>query len=676
MSFVSLGAGGDADLYAVCAAQDGNIHDGIEPLLALIHSDDIDRYFDVREASKRTMSLFHAEFRILHPENGERRVELRALPESDSDGCVCWHSCLMDVSAKKPIACELKQSESCASDLMSAEWELRTLLDNTPDTIARYDKDCRRTYVNRAFSGMVKGGATALLGATPSQCPGGLHAAIYESKINEVFEQGRAVEFELKWTDRNEQEMCSHIRLTPERDATGQVVSALAVGRDITELNVYRYKIHQMAFYDELTALPNRALFKDRLHQMIIDAAWHGQQAGVMLLDLDQFKTVNDTLGHPAGDQLLRQAAKRIAGCMRAYDCVARFGGDEFAILLPKIRTAEDLGRIACKILNTFDEPFTLEGHEVFSSTSIGIAVYPQDGRHADELVRLADTAMYGAKRTGRNNFRFYFKELTVFSNEKLALESELRRALERQELELYYQPKILLEGGSLIGSEALLRWNNPRRGLVPPDQFIRIAEDSGLIVEIGAWVLMDACRTACAWNGPDKPLHKVAINLSVRQFQASNLLETVREALTYTGCQPQWIELEITESLLLDEDGEVLATLNAFQSLGISIAIDDFGTGYSALSYLARFPVNILKIDRSFINAITVERYRAELVKAVISIARCLGQQVVAEGVETVEQAAFLRAHGCQMAQGYLYSKPVTKAVFESLLLSFAQAH
>jgi predicted signal transduction protein with EAL and GGDEF domain len=348
---------------------------------------------------------------------------------------------------------------------------------------------------------------------------------------------------------------------------------------------------------------------------------------------------------------------------VRGYDTVARLGGDEFAILLPDIRSGDDLGRIASKILAAFNEPFMLEGKEVFVSTSIGIAVYPEDSLDADDLIKQADSAMYFAKRSGRNNFRFYSKDLTASSGERLALESELRRAVERKELELYYQPKIRLADKQLIGSEALLRWNNPQRGLVPPDQFISIAEDSGLIIDIGEWVLLDACRTACDWNGPSKPLHKVAINLSARQFQSNDLVKTVREVLEATSCRTEWIELEITESLLLDEQGEVLETLNTFSAMGISIAIDDFGTGYSSLSYLARFPINTLKIDRSFIRTVTTEHYRAELVKAILSIARCLGQEVVAEGVETTEQAAFLQAHGCQIAQGYLFSKPVPKA-------------
>ncbi len=563
---------------------------------------------------------------------------------------------------------DVTEQQRLETALAEREHESRTLIDNTPDTIARYNRDGIRIFANQALANVIEGGLKAALGKTPAEVPGGEQSVIYEAKLREVIATGVNIEFELTWPGKNGQTLCSHIRLTAEFDASGTVATVLAVGRDITELNNFRQKIHQMAFYDNLTSLPNRALFNDRLHQVLHDAQWHGQLAGVMLLDLDRFKAINDSLGHPAGDTLLREAALRLTFCVRGYDTVARLGGDEFAILLPDIRSGDDLGRVANKILTAFNEPFVLEGNEVFVSTSIGIAVYPEDDTDPNGLIKQADSAMYFAKRSGRNTFRFYSKDLTASAAEKLSLESELRRALERNELELYYQPKVRLCDNTLVGSEALLRWNNPQRGIVAPTQFISIAEDSGLIVDIGEWVLRDACRTACEWNGADKPLHKVAINLSARQFQSNDLVRTVHDILEETGCQPQWIELEITESLLLDEQGEVLETLEALRVMGITIAIDDFGTGYSSLSYLARFPINTLKIDRTFIATLTTEHFRGELVKAILSIARCLGQEVVAEGVETLEQAAFLQAHGCQIAQGYFYSKPVPKATFEAI--------
>jgi len=583
-------------------------------------------------------------------------VSLARLPVMDGAvGTIC--AAIRDVTERKRMEQALAEREQ----------EFRTLVENSVDTVSRYGPDLRRLYANPALVAQVEGGAAALLGSMPSECPGGVNAATYESKLAEVFAEGRGNEFELQWSDSAGREVCSLVSMTPEFDAQGEVASVLAVGRDITELNAFRHRIHQMAFYDSLTSLPNRALFNDRLRQMITDAAWHGQQAGLMMIDMDRFKAVNDTLGHPAGDELLRETAARLSTCVRAYDTVARLGGDEFAILLPEIRVGDDLGRIAGKILAVFERPFLLEGKEVFVSCSIGIALYPCDSLEADDLFKYADSAMYSAKRSGRNNFCFYSRDLTESAHERLVLESDLRRAIGREELELFYQPKVSLGDGALAGSEALLRWKHPERGMVPPDVFIDIAEDSGLIVEIGEWVLLEACRTACRWNGDGKPLHKVAINLSARQFQWGDLDGIVRRALQESGCRAEWIELEITESLLLDEAGGVLEVLNGFRAMGISIAIDDFGTGYSALSYLARFPIETLKIDRSFISCITTDEHRAELVKAILSIARCLGQLVVAEGVETEEQAAFLLAHGCQLAQGYLYGRPMPADVFSA---------
>lgn len=556
--------------------------------------------------------------------------------------------------------------------LARREQEFRTLVENAVDTVARYGPDMRRLYANPAFGQLVEGGVQALIDKKPTEVPGGTNACIYEEHLARVLSQGVEAEFELQWCDKSGRELCSLISLTPEFGKDGKVESVLAVGRDISELNVFRQKIHQMAFYDTLTALPNRALFNDRLRQMITDAAWHQQLAGVMLLDLDRFKVVNDTMGHAVGDELLRETGKRLNTCLRTYDTVARLGGDEFAVLLPDVRNAQDLGGIADKMRVVFDAPFVLDGKEVFVSCSIGIALYPNDSTEADDLLKYADSAMYLVKRTGRNHFRFYSRDLTESANERLTLESDLRRAIERDQLELYYQPKVSLADGRMVGSEALLRWKHPVQGMIAPDKFVPVAEDSGLIIEIGAWVLRQACRTACEFNGPGKPLHKVAINLSGRQFVSNDIVTTVCDVLEETGCRPQWIELEITESLLLDEGGEVLDVLKAFRALGITIAIDDFGTGYSALSYLARFPINTLKIDRSFVRSIEADSFRAELVKAILSIAHCLGQQVVAEGVETPGQAAFLQTNGCHIGQGYWYSKPLPKFEFVTLPRQF----
>jgi diguanylate cyclase (GGDEF)-like protein len=446
------------------------------------------------------------------------------------------------------------------------------------------------------------------------------------------------------------------------------VVSVLTVGRDVTELNASRRKIHQMAFFDSLTGLPNRALLNDRLCQTLADSAWHGQKSALMLIDMDRFKAINDTLGHRAGDQLLREAARRFSASVRPYDTVARLGGDEFTILLPDVRESEDLGRIADKLLEQFSRSFTLEGTEVFVSCSIGIAMFPQDSTDADELMKFADSAMYHAKQSGRNAFKFYSAELTRGAQERLSLEIELRRALDRGQLQLHYQPQVEMDEGRVVGSEALLRWQHPVFGSVPPARFIPIAEDTGLIMAIGAWVLQQAAASAVRWNGPGRPLHRVAVNVSPRQFNSMHFVDDVRRLLAEAGCAPEWIELEITERLLMDKNGGNQAALTALRAMGIHIAIDDFGTGYSALSYLTRFPLDTLKIDRSFIEACTERPDRSGLVGAVMAMARCLDLRVVAEGVESAQQAATLREQGCSHAQGYWYGRPMDLPSFEAL--------
>jgi len=535
--------------------------------------------------------------------------------------------------------------------------------------IARYDRDCRRTYVNPAFATMWEGNLEDFLGKTPSQFPGGAYAAAFEQNLIRVFSSGTEIEFEIEWLNQNQKDRCSLVRLTPEIEEDGQVGSVMAILRDITELQISRKKLYEMAFHDALTGLPNRALLYDRLHQVITDATWHHRKACVMMIDLDRFKSINDWIGHDSGDELLRETARRLSECVRSYDTVARLGGDEFVIVLPEVRGSRDLGRIAEKILRTIDRPYFLQGKEIFVTGSIGMAVFPGDGDTGKDLLKYADAAMYFAKGSGRNDFRFYSKDLTENVNRQLLIAAGLRHALERQEFELQFQPKVRFNDGRVIGSEALLRWRSQELGPVPPDQFIPIAEDTGLIVAIGQWVLREACRAAYEWNTADSKSHKVAVNVSGRQFQSGTLVETIATVLDETGCRSEWIELEITESLLLDEDGKIADMLTALRSTGMTIAIDDFGTGYSALSYLAKYSIDILKIDKSFVQAITNDRRRAELVKAILSIAECLGQKVVAEGVETPEQVEFLTKNNCQFAQGWYFSKALPKAEISTLL-------
>lgn len=567
---------------------------------------------------------------------------------------------------------ERKRAEEAVNEVRT---QLIGVLETIPDVVWLKNVDGTYLLCNPAFQRLFGYAETDVIGKTDYHLFDAETAQFFRATDGAAVDPGRIIVDE-EWATHKEtgERILLETRKVPVLGPDGQAAGILGVARDITELNASRRKIHQMAFYDPLTSLPNRALFNDRLRQMIADAASHCRRTGVMLIDMDHFKAVNDTMGHPVGDELLCQAAERLSASVCDSGTVARLGGDEFAILLPEIRQGDDPGRLAGKILEKFKQRFLLDGKEVFVSCSIGIALYPDDSTDANDLVKFADSAMYFAKRSGRSNFRFYSRDLTANAEERLTLEWELRRAIERGELELHYQPKVLLESGAVVGSEALLRWRHPIRGMVPPTQFIGIAEETGLIVELGRWVLREACRTAAELNAKGLAPHRVAVNLSAREFQNQDLPQTVAEILTESGCLSEWIEIEITESLLLNEKDMTLQTLSELRAMGITIAIDDFGTGYSALNYLARFPIDTLKIDRSFINS--GDKRSAELVKAILSIAHCLGQNVVAEGVETAEQAAFLEANGCEAAQGFFYSRPVPKSEIMKLPRQFGAVH
>lgn len=589
---------------------------------------------------------------------------LRVVPEFNSKG---------EMRGALSISRDISEIRRVEKSLYLREQELRALIDHTPDTITRYDRNCRRVFANPR---MIEDSAVPMeqmIGKKPTEYPGGESAEAYEMAIRKVIESGEPCSFELTWRKGNGGNGCTHIRLTPERDVDGSVRSVLAVGRDITEIDEYRQRIHDLAFFDSLSRLPNRALLTERIRQAFAAAAEHGHQIGLMMLDLDRFKEINDTLGHAIGDELLREVAKRLQTSIRNSDTVARLGGDEFAVLLPEVYERRDLDMIARKIIEVFSEPFHLQGKELFVTTSIGVAFYPEDTTEMETLYKYADSAMYHAKKQGRNNFQFYSKELTIQSSERMTLDTALRKAQKRGELELYYQPQVDLNTGALIGAEALLRWKHRELGMIPPDKFISLAEETGVIIEIGEWVLIHACKAATVWNAEtaeSDPPFKVAVNLSTRQFVRNDLVGSIRRILAETKCKAQWIKLEITESLLLDDSKETLDALNTLSGMGLDISIDDFGTGYSALSYLNRFPVSQIKIDRSFVRHIPDDTDKSELVKAIIRIADTMRLDLVAEGVETPQQAYYLSANGCRVVQGYLFGKPMPLAEFQALMV------
>jgi len=418
--------------------------------------------------------------------------------------------------------------------------------------------------------------------------------------------------------------------------------------------------LQHQATHDALTGLPNRTLFLDRLGREIVHAERDGHLFAVLLVDLDRFKVINDTLGHGAGDELLIEIARRLSGTIRAVDTIARTGGDEFLLLVTGVREPADAAIIATKIVSELHKPVSINGAEVHTSASIGISVYPTDGGRSDLLIAHADEAMYFAKQRGRNGFQFFNAGMSVFSRERLDLESDLRRALPLKQFEVHYQPKIDIASGRVNSVEALLRWRHPTRGLVGPAQFIPLAEESGLMFPIGEWVLREACRQARQWQREGLPFIRVAVNISPMHFLQPMFLDIVRSALFDHDLEPQYLEIELTETTVMDHVESSIEILEELSRMGVLVSIDDFGTGYSSMSYLRRFPIDKLKIDRSFINDLTTNADAASIVKAVISLAHSLRLKVVAEGVETAAQLQQLRELGCDQFQGYYCSPAV----------------
>jgi diguanylate cyclase (GGDEF)-like protein/PAS domain S-box-containing protein len=594
--------------------------------------------------------------------DGRRAViETSGVPVFDHEGGLAgWRGIDRDITVRKQAEEAFHKTHELLENVFSS----------THILIAYLDKDFNFIRVNRVYA--------EADGRPPEFFVGKNHFALYpNAEVEAIFR--RVVETGIPYTTYARPfEYPEHPErgvtywdwtVTPVRDHGEGVNSVVFSLVNVTERTLAQEKIRFLAYHDELTGLPNRTLLIDRLGQTVLEAGRRGRRVAVLCLDLDRFKIVNESLGHDTGNALIKNVAQRLLECVRPGDSVARLEGDEFAMVFADVAQPDDAYRVLHRIKERFALPITVDGHNLFVTLSIGVALYPLDGTDADALLRNAEAAMHQAKAHGGDTHRFYAAQMTAASAERLALENGLREALERGEFLLHYQPQVDLRSGHITGMEALVRWRHPERGMVPPATFIPLAEEIGLIVPIGEWVLRAACLQARAWQKENPGAIRVAVNLSPQQFREPGLGETVRRILNETGLDPRLLDIELTESVLAGNPDSVAGVLGELERLGSQISIDDFGTGYSSLSHLKRFPVDVLKIDQSFVRDCTADADDAAIVQAIITMAHALGIQTIAEGVETKEQLEFLHRNGCDAMQGYYFSRPVPAEEITRLL-------
>jgi len=545
----------------------------------------------------------------------------------------------------------------------------KNIIENAREAILVTDLNGVIEQVNDAYLNITGFSRDEVLGTNPRSLQSGYHDKMFYAEMwRDIYGTGHW-EGEIWDRRKNGEAFPKWLSINTVYNDYGNPEKYVGIFTDITVLKETEKELEHLAYHDALTQLPNRALLLDRLKQGIYAAKRDGQNLAVLLIDLDHFKYVNDTLGHDAGDELLENIAKRLQTFVRESDTVARLGGDEFVILLPEVNDPEEASIIAQKIIDALKEPIGVKGKKVNIGASIGIATYPNDGDDSELLMKHADLALYKAKDSGRGCYHYFSEELQEAIFDHIAMEEEMRKGIDSEQFTLHYQPKIDLASGKMTGMEALVRWNHPDKGFVRPDHFIPFAEETGLIIPLGLWILKTACRQMAEFNAGLKVPLKVAINLSAGQFNQRGLIYTIQEIIQQYDIKPENIELEITESSVMGDVNEAIATMNKFRDIGLHLAIDDFGTGYSSLSYLKRFPINTLKIDQSFIRDLTIDSDDSSIVKAIISMAKSLQLNVVAEGVETQEQLAFLKANNCENVQGYLFSKPLPADEFKQYI-------
>ncbi|WP_136807043.1 EAL domain-containing protein [Desulfosediminicola flagellatus] len=655
------------EIFRIFGLQPQEVKPTYEAFISAIHPADREKVKkEFKESLNDTGYKYVIEHRVVQP-NGEKRFvrEITTVRRDQNGKPVMMRGTVQDITEAREVEEKLHLSH--------------LVIKNASECVFITDRHNKIIDVNPAFEATTGYTLDEVLGQDPSINQSGRHDEAFYIKMwvtinsegcwsGEIWDRRKDGEIYPKW-----------LNINTIRNLEGKVIHYVGIFTDISRQKTTEDALEKLAFFDHLTKLPNRALFRDRLNHEMSLAERNSTRLAVFFIDLDRFKYVNDTFGHDMGDELLIEVAGRIVSCVRKSDTVGRLGGDEFTIIVPHFKDIESVGGVALHVINSLQKPFPVKGNDLFVGASIGIAIYPEDGSDYENLTKNADLAMYQAKEEGRGIYRFYSEEMNTRNAVKHALEMDLRQALIEDQFLLYYQPKINLENGKISGMEALIRWNHPKRGLVPPFEFIPLAEESGLIVSMGEWVMEEACRQTREWlNQLDDSL-RVAVNLSAKQFQDPELFNNVSDILLNTGLPANCLEFEITESTIMDNPNLAIDTMKKIRDIGIHISIDDFGTGYSSLSYLKRFPLHSLKIDQSFVRDLTLDSDDAAIIEAIISMSHALKLSVVAEGVETKEQLNFLKSKNCNSVQGYYFSKPLDPETFIEYLekyMSETKAH